>query len=144
MAENVHEVVEQHHAFYEVQPYYTLVEEDTQGPPATTRRVQAGFDFDVFGIKTSAEQKPGQDYLLAYAALRKMVETILPHADKNCTVEVIPFGSTVVIDTKKQFQPEGMLRVRIAHKGVGQAGESEERLLKEIKERLGELGLKHR
>jgi len=73
-----------------------------------------------------------------------MVKTICPRDDKNCTVEVIPFGSTVVIDTKKQFQPEGMLRVRIADKGVGQARESEERLLKEIKERLGEPGLGHR
>jgi hypothetical protein len=64
-----------------------------------------------------------------------------PSADER---EIALFGSTVVIDTKKQFQPEGMLRVRIAHKGVGQAGQSEERLLKEIKEGLGELGLKQR
>ena len=132
MAENIHEVVEQHHAFYEVQPYYSPLEEHTQGPKATTRRVPAGFDI-VFGI-TSAEQKPGRDYLIAYAALRKMVETILPCADKCRTVEIIPFGSTVVIDIQKQFQPDGMrgVRVRIAHKGVGQAGESEERILKEI------------
>jgi hypothetical protein len=140
---NIHDVTAQHHAFYEVQPYYTVLEERTQGPPATTRRVQAGFDIDVFGIKTSTEQKPGRDYLLAYGALQKMVAMILPHADKCCTVEVIPFDSTVVIDTKRQFQQEGMLRIRIRHNGDGQAGDSEERLLKEIKERLSDLGIKH-
>lgn len=143
MSENIQEVIKLHHAFYEVQPYYTVLEERTQGPKVTTRRVQAGFDIDVFGVKTSTEQKPGQDYLLGYAELKKMVEMTLNNADKSCVMEVIPFGSTVVIDTKRQFQQEGMLRIRISHRGAGQAGEPEERLLKEIKERLGDLGLKH-
>lgn len=131
MSEKIHEVIEQHRAFYEVVPYYTA------------QRIQAGFDVDVYGVKTGREHEPGRDYRLVYAALTGLVETMLAHAGESCSVEVIPFSSTVVIDTKRQFQEEGLLRVRITHKGLDQpAGEAEERALKEIKERLQQLGLR--
>ena len=146
MSENIHELIEQHHAFYQVLPYYIMVqimvqEERTHG---TTKRIQAGFDIDVYGIKPSHEQHPGRDYVLGYVALEKLVETILPHTGESCSVEVIRFPSTVVFDPKRQFQEEGMLRIRITHKGLQPAGKPEERALKEIKERLHDLGLSQR
>lgn len=146
MSENIHELIEQHHAFYQVLPYYIMVqimvqEERTH---ATTKRIQAGFDIDVYGIKPSHEQHPGRDYVLGYVALEKLVETILPQTGESCSVEVIRFPSTVVFDPKKQFQEEGMLRIRITHKGLQPAGKPEERALKEIKERLHDLGLSQR
>jgi len=146
VSENIHELIEQHHAFYQVLPYYIMVqimvqEERTH---ATTKRIQAGFDIDVYGIKPSHEQHPGRDYVLGYVALEKLVETILPHTGESCSVEVIRFPSTVVFDPKRQFQEEGMLRIRITHKGLQPAGKPEERALKEIKERLHDLGLSQR
>ena len=146
MSENIHELIEQHHAFYQVLPYYIMVqimvqEERTH---ATTKRIQAGFDIDVYGIKPSHEQHPGRDYVLGYVALEKLVETILPQTGESCSVEVIRFPSTVVFDPKRQFQEEGMLRIRITHKGLQPAGKPEERALKEIKERLHDLGLSQR
>ena len=146
MSENIHELIEQHHAFYQVLPYYIMVqimvqEERTH---ATTKRIQAGFDIDVYGIKPSHEQHPGRDYVLGYVALEKLVETILPHTGESCSVEVIRFPSTVVFDPKRQFQEEGMLRIRITHKGLQPAGKPEERALKEIKDRLHDLGLSQR
>jgi len=113
-------------------------------PTAGTRRIPSGFEIDVCGIKTSPEQKPGPDYLLIYAALQKLVATISLHTDQSA-VEVIPFGSTVIIDTRRQFQQLGMVRTRITHRDIDQpAGEPEERLLKEIKKRLHDLGLRQR
>lgn len=146
MSENIHELIEQHHAFYQVLPYYIMVqimvqEERTH---ATTKRIQAGFDIDVYGIKPSHEQHPGRDYVLGYVALEKLVETILPHTGESCSVEVIRFPSTVVFDPKRQFQEEGMLRIRITHKALQPAGKPEERALKEIKDRLHDLGLSQR
>jgi hypothetical protein len=146
VSENIHELIEQHHAFYQVLPYYIMVqimvqEERTH---ATTKRIQAGFDIDVYGIKPSHEQHPGRDYVLGYVALEKLVETILPHTGESCSVEVIRFPSTVVFDPKRQFQEEGMLRIRITHKGLQPAGKPEERALKEIKDRLHDLGLSQR
>jgi len=141
MSNNIHEVIEQHHAFYEVLPYYIVQEERTHG---TTRTIHARFDIDVYGIKPSHERHPGCDYVRGYVLLEKLVETILPDPGETCSVEVIAFPSTVVLDPKKQFQEQGMLRIRITHKGLQPAGEAETRALKEIKERLRDLSLSQR
>lgn len=140
VSENIHELIEQTHASYEVLPHYIIQEE----PHATTKRILAGFDIEVYGIKPSNVQHPGRDYVLGYVALERLVETILPHIGESCSVEVIPFPSTVVLDPKRQFQEQGMLRIRITHKSLQPAGEPEERALKEIKERLYDLGLSQR
>ena len=141
MSDNIHKLIEQHDAFYQVLSYYIVQEERTHG---TTKRIQAGFDIDVYGMKASHEQHPGRDYVVGYVALEKLVETILPHIAESCSVEVITFPPEVVFDAKRQFQEEGMLRIRITHKGLQPAGETEERALKEIKERLHDLGLRQR
>ena len=140
MSENIHELIERTHARYEVLPYY-IVQEDSHG---TTKRIQAGFDIDVYGIKPGHVRHPGPDYVLGYLALEKLVETILPGIGEACSVEVIPFPSIVVLNTKVQFQEEGMLRIRITHQALQPAGEPEERALKEIKERLHNLGFSQR
>lgn len=141
MSENIHELIEQHHAFYEVLPYYIVQEDRTH---KATTRIQAGFDIDVYGIKPSHEQHPGRDYVLGYVAVEKLVETILLNTGEACSVEVIPFPSTVFLDTRRQFQEQGMLRIRITHKHLQPAGEPEERALQKIKERLRDLGLSQR
>ena len=140
MSEHFRELVEQTHARYEVLPYY-IVQEDPHG---TTKKIQAGFDVEVYGVKPSHVRHPGRDYVLGYVALEKLVGTILPDTGESCSVEVIPFPSTLVLNPKVQFQEEGMLRIRIRHKGLQPAGEPEEQALKEIKERLHDLGLSQR
>lgn len=141
MSENIHELIEQHHAFYEVLPYYIVQEGRTH---KATTRIRAGFDIDVYGIKPSHEQHPGRDYVSGYMAVEKLVETILLNTGEACSVEVISFPSSVFLDTRRQFQEEGMLRIRITHKHLQPAGEPEERALQKIKERLRDLGLSQR
>jgi hypothetical protein len=72
------------------------------------------------------------------------VETVLPHTGDRCSIEVIPFPSTVILDTRRKLQPEAMVRIRITHRrGLGQpAGASEEGALKQIEEQLRGLGIK--
>lgn len=145
MTEDIYELLQQHHAFYEVLPYYEVVEELTRGTAVTRRRIQAGFDIDVYGVKDSRARRPGRDYAVVCAALEKLVISIMPHTGESPSVEVIPFDSTVVFDTKRHFQQEGMLRIRIRHRGLGQlAGTPEERVLHELKECLHQLGLSQR
>jgi hypothetical protein len=141
MSDDIHALVEQHQAFYEVLPYYIVQEDRTHG---TTKRIHAGFDIDVFGVKPSHERHPGRDYVIGCLELEKLVDTIAPEIRESCLVEVIRFSSTVVLDPKRQFQEEGMLRIKITHKELQAAGEAEERALKEIKERLHRLGLRQR
>lgn len=55
MSENLQRVVKEYHAFYEVSPYYVMVEEKHGGHVANARRVQAGFDVDVYGVSNKSE-----------------------------------------------------------------------------------------
>jgi hypothetical protein len=143
MSESIHELIEQQHAFYEVMPYYIVLRELPHGAKATTRKIQAGFDVDIYLSKASLEPTPSPDYALVYTALQKVAEMILRHASDSCSIEVIPFGSTVFLDTRKHVQPEAMLRITITHgRGLDQpAGALEERALKEVEENLHVLGV---
>ncbi len=138
MSANIHELIEQHHAFYEILPYYISQEDRMRG---TTKSVQAGFDSDVYGVKPRDEHHPGPDYVLGYRALQELVDTTLAHVDQSCSVEIISFPSTVILDPRRLFQEEGMLRIRIMHKNLQPAGEPEQRALQELKQRLLDVGL---
>lgn len=145
MSTNIHQVIEQHDVYYEVLPYYEIVEERKPGTAPTTRKIQAGFDINVYGIKADYELTAGLDYALFQAALQNLVETALPQISEDYSVEVIPFPSTIIASRKRGFQNEGMLRIRIMHIGMGQpAGAPEERALAKIKLGLHDLGLRQR
>lgn len=145
MADYLQAVVEKHNVFYEVLPYYVVQQELRYATAPATQKIQAGFDIDVYGTKDSDEQGPARDYLLFCAALVSLVNKLEPDTGESCSIQLFPFPSRVVIDTKRQFQELGMLRIRIAHRTLNEpAGASEERALKEIKERLDDLGISHR
>jgi hypothetical protein len=143
------ELIEQHHAYYEVLPYYIELEESHGTPAAKMQRIQAGFDVDVYGIKTSDDQGlPGlsPDYALGTAMLEDLAKTISSHSTERCAIEVTRFGSTEFLDTKDHFQPKAMLQVRITHyRGLDQpAGLPEQRALEEIEKELQSLGFTRR
>jgi hypothetical protein len=145
MSTNIHRVIEQHEVYYEVLPYYEIVEERKPGTAPITRKIQAGFDINVYGIKADYELTPGPDYALFQGALQNLVERALPQNSEDYSVEVIPFPSTIIATRKRGFQNEGMLRIRIMHIGMGQsAGAPEERALTKIKQGLHDLGLQQR
>lgn len=99
---------------------------------------------DVYGIKSSPEPEPSPDYAPLYAALHKVAQTISSYTNNGCSIEVIPFSSTVILDTRKHLQPEDVLRIRITHtRGLDQpAGASDDSALKEIEEQLQFPGVK--
>ncbi len=144
MPKNIRHLIQEHHAFYEVRPYYVVLEEGHGTPAVKTRRIQAGFDVDVYGVHTTEDPTlPGPDYALACASLLDLMKTIALPTTGGCSIEVIPFGSTVFFDTKRHLQPEGMLRVRITNcRGLDQpAGQPEQRALEEIEKELQSLGI---
>jgi hypothetical protein len=146
MSKNIRQVIEKHRAYYEVVPYYVLLEEGHGTPAVKTRRIQAGFDVNVFGMKTSDDPGlPGlsPSYALACASLLELTKTIQSHTTDACSIEVIPFGSTAVLDTKSHLQPQAMLRIRITHhRGLDQpAGKPEQHVLEEVEKELCRLGV---
>src|SRR5215467_2995862 len=99
MAPDVHDVIERHHARYEVTPYYVVVNE--RSPEGTTRRmVKAGFDIEVFETKTPAEPQPSPEYELLYSVLQGVKAKVSPHTSDDCFIDVIPYDSTVYLDPR--------------------------------------------
>ncbi len=148
MSYNLRSLIKEHHAFYEVLPYYLLLEERHGSSSAVTRRVQAGFDVEIYGVNIKDEfMVPGPDphYALGYAQLQKIVEKVSHRVDHSCSLEVIPFHSTFVLDSRNQTV-EAMIRIRISHRrGVDQpAGLPEQHTLEEIENQLHGLGITRR
>lgn len=143
MTVNISSLVKQHHAFYEVLPYYIVVDE-----AYSTRRVQAGFDVDIYG--ESPERKlvipgPDPDYTLGYFELQKIAEELSRHATDSCSLEVLEFPATVFFDLRRHA-PEALLRIRISHcRGRNEpAGLPEQRALDELEKELKSLGIARR
>ena len=140
----VRRVIEDHQAFYEVAPYYVLFEERPPGGHPSSRRIQAGFDVDVFGIVKGPAPEPSPEYELVFQALSQLAEAIRSHTSDGCSIEVISLASTVILDPKLHFEQEATLRIRIAHsRGLDQpAGPAEERTLQKLQEQLRNLGVR--
>jgi hypothetical protein len=151
MASDVHEadvqeILAQHHTRYEVRPYYVVLDERPVDAPHTEQKVHAGFDVDLYGtvdkevlpLYQSDAARTTVDYLEAAA---KKIQT---DVGKQCTIEVISYADSLILDTQQHCQPEVMLRIRISHtRGVAQpAGPAEEQALNAIREALHDLRVK--
>ena len=149
MSQDFRSLAHEHHAFYEVSPYYVLLDERPVGLPATTRSIHAGFNVDVYGVRTEDNElamPPPHEYALGCAELEKLAESISQHSTDSCSLEVIPFFSTAIIDSRNHGQVEAMIRIQISHeRGLNQpAGSPEQRALQEVEKELKSLGIVHR
>ena len=148
MSDMIVPLVTEHRAFYEVSPYYRVLEEK-HGPEATTRSLQGGFDVDIYGVNTRNELAfPGSDghYARGCAGLQKIAEEVSDHTSGSCVLEVIPFSSRIVFDNRNSDTVEGMIRIRISHRrGLDQpAGPTEEHALEEVEKQLQGMGVTRR
>lgn len=79
MSDNIHSLIKEHHAFYEVLPYYVSVENGLPGHSVGVQRIQAGFSVDIYGVRT-ADDKPippsAEEYALGRAELLKIAGTV--------------------------------------------------------------------
>ncbi len=144
---NVREILARHHARYEVRPYYTVQQHFTVGAPAVAKRVQTGFDVDLYGTLLKNEHLPiyqieGAPMILDY--FEQVTHDIQLRIGQHCTVEVITYENSLVLDAKRNFRSEAMLRIRIGHsRGMDQAGgPPEEHALRAIRQVLRELGVR--
>jgi len=147
MSHDFQELVEEYHAFYEVLPHNVVIEERHGLPNPSRHIIHAGFDVDVHGVsnKSELELPPLAEYAFGYAELKKIVDAASHHTSE-CSIEVIPFPSTVFSDARKHFQSEAVLRIRISHYGnVDQrAGLPEQLALEEVEHQLQDLGVVRR
>jgi hypothetical protein len=142
MSGNVREIIESHKCFFEVLPYQIVFEDRPPGGAISARRVHAGFDLDIYGLKMSHEPDPPAEYWLVYTKLKEMINAVGLDNKHACAIDVIPFGSTIVLDTRDHLQPLAMLRIRITHRGMHEpAGAAEQEALKTVEAQLSKLGI---
>ena len=150
MSDDIGPLVNKYHAFYEVSPYYVVRDGSRGGSlSSTARRIQAGFDVDIYGVNphNTVEMPPPDDYALGYADLQKVAEEISHRTSgDSCTLDVIPFASTVFFDVRHQGKLEAMIRIKISHSGdLDQpAGPPEQRVLEEVEQQLKSRGIVRR
>ena len=144
MPDTIRQLIEEHHAYYEVLPYYLVVEDRHGSPAATTRRIQAGFDIDIYGTKIDDPPWQSHNYQRGYEELQKLVDEAWRHSNDSCFVEVIPSYSNIFFDTGNGFQSQAMLRIRISHDGgLDQpAGPTEDDALRRIEKQLQNVGIR--
>jgi hypothetical protein len=136
-------MIQQRQAFYEVTPYFIVLEDRSNGRAGSARRIHAGFDVDIHGVDSLREPVRPSEYGSGCAALQELAEKVMSQSSDSCSIQVIPFHSTLILDTRRNLQPQGMIRVRITHgRGLDQpSGPPEERALKAIVTELQDLGV---
>jgi hypothetical protein len=144
---DLHEILERHQVRYEVRPYYVELEGGPGGGRSVSKRIQAGFDVFLYGTLDTmrlplfgdAEGSKVVDYFQTAA---QQIQS--KWARDQTTIEVMPHGDSLILDTHQHFQPEAVLQIRISHdRGLDQpAGPSEEQALNEIQRILHELGVR--
>ena len=144
MSEYIRTLIDQRKAYYLVHPYYVLVQTHQPDGSRASRMVAAGFDVDVYGLVPDGEWQPPQDYWIGYSTACTLIQEIQGNTTDTCSIEVIPFESSVVVDTRRQMQKAAMVRIRIKQRrGLDQpAGVQEKRVLAEVEARLQELGFR--
>lgn len=150
MPDDIRSLIKEHHAFYEVLPYYVVLAERPEARSATTRRLQAGFDIDIYAERIKSDGQswtpPPEKYGLGYAELQRIAGNASQHATDFCSIEVIPSPSTVVVDIRNHGKMEATFRLRVSHwRGLDQpAGLPEQGALEEVEKELKRIGLARR
>src|SRR5260370_8610452 len=104
---DIHEVLEQHHARYEVRPYYVILDQRPAGAPPIEQKVQAGFDVNLYGA-LEKEQLPlyrseGARRVVNY--FEAVAQEIESKAGQPCTIEVTPYTDSLVLHNPHHFRP---------------------------------------
>jgi hypothetical protein len=142
---DIRELVKEHLAYYELWPYFVIIEERHGSSTPITHRIQAGFDIDIYAARTdSVLPLHSPKYAIGTTELERIAKEVSDRAAESRSIEVISFPSTVVLDTQNNFQSQAMLKIRINHfRGLDQpAGPAEERALQELEGELQARGIR--
>ena len=135
--EDVQSLFKRHDAFYEVSPYYLV---------ARRQRVHAGFDVDVYAVRTDPADPfmpPPTEYARGSAALAAIAKRVADDIAGACWVEAFPFPTSVTFGVKGHSrEPAAMFRITISlSHPEGSVGAPEHRALAEVERQLKALGI---
>ena len=89
-------MVERRHPFCNVAPYYVVLPQPN-GAAGPMRRIQAGFEVDVYWMMNGNRADMPADYSRLELAANATAGSVLCHVTDSCCIDVVPFSSTVFI-----------------------------------------------
>ncbi len=140
MTEDVRLLFKQHDTFYEVSPYYVVV---------NSKRVQAGFDVDVYAARTDHAapfMPPRDEYTRGGIELMAIASRASLGAEDGCSVSAFPFPSSVTFGVRGHAgEPAAMFRIRIALSDARRTvGSAETHALAQVERELRAAGIVRR
>ena len=117
---------------HQVSPYYIFLDEHPAGSQPIQRRVQRGFDVDLYGSPLDGDLHRDDDLLRSTLEdLTAVAGQIVPPVANNSEIEVVPVEGTLIMNPSKGLKAEALLRIRISHSGAldQPAGAHEEELV---------------
>jgi len=129
------QIIAKHTVRYEVWPHYEV----TEG-----KRVVVGFDLELYGTHDHGNTRlsPGC-HLCAetFADLRRVAQWILPKEERPSQYDIPPFDQSLHASASGRFEVAVPIRIEHRHGHFGPVDDCEERCLKEMQEKLAELGV---
>lgn len=146
MSSAISDLIQRQHLFYQVSPYYVLDVEQPEGLRPIRRRVQAGFDVDLYatGAEKPLELTLGDQQLHSTLNdLEEVARELLPPPVDGSDVAIVPFEDSLVLDTHRNLRHEAVVRIRITHwRGLSEPeGPPEEEALFQIRKKLRQSGV---
>jgi hypothetical protein len=131
----VRQIIAKHTVRYEVWPHYEI---------AMGKRVVVGFDLELYGTHDHGKTRliPGCPLCQeTYADLRLLAESVLPKEDRPSKYDIPPFDSSLRESASGVFEVLVAIRIEHRHGFFDPVDACEERCLKEMCEKLTELGV---
>ena len=129
------QIIEKHTVRYEVWPHYEM---------AAGKRVIVGFDLELCGTHDHGNTRLSPGCHLCketYSDLRCVAEWILPKEDRPSAYDIPPFDESLHGSAKGTFEVVVPIRIEHRHGFFDPVDACEERCLKEMEEKLAELGV---
>ena len=131
------ELSQKHRVCYEVWPETLMVK---------GQKTKVGFELELYGTHAHGETKllPGCSICVeTFRDLRKIAGWIIPKEERDSYYDIEPFDHAIRERPSHNLRPEVVLKIKILHKhGFDKPVDScEERCLKEMREKLAELGV---
>jgi hypothetical protein len=128
-------LVKRHRICWEVFPEYMYVDQ---------KRLQIGFQLELIGTHEIAVDHPEPGCVKCqdvFGALKVVAGWILPKEERPSEYEIGVFDDSIHYSARRRNRPDVILSIRIMHRnGFAPVDPCEERCLKEMQQKLSELG----
>src|SRR5690349_17628253 len=86
--------------FYEVSPYYVVDEERPVGRPVSMKRIQAGFDVNLYALGAETPLRLDVDNARFHSTLKELEQLaseVVPEHSESTNITIAPFEDSLVL-----------------------------------------------